>query len=335
MTVQITIIGLGQIGASIGLALSDHRRRVKRIGNDIDPAVASKAKKIGAVDKIVYSLPDAVSDADLIVLALPLDEIRETLSFIADHVKEGAVVLDTAPAKKTVGEWAAEILPRDRHYVGLTPVLSFPFLTEPEAGIEAADADLFLGGLIAITSPRGTFSGALKLATDLAVMLRAKPLFADLAEIDSLMAATHLLPQYVAAALAEATIDRPGWLEGRKLAGRPFAQATGPILEADTAGALTTAAVMNHENVVRLLDNVIAALQGIRQEAAEQDGESLKERLEKAQLARAKWWSVRRTAEWQTEGIPQPEFASAGDRMSRIMTGSLLKFDRKEGDKED
>ena len=54
---KIAIIGLGQIGASIGLGLRSKLKGVEIIGHDIEPTTAGKARKIGAVDKISYSLP--------------------------------------------------------------------------------------------------------------------------------------------------------------------------------------------------------------------------------------------------------------------------------------
>ena len=74
-------------------------------------------------------------------------------------------------------------------------------------------------GLIGIVSPPQTDSGAIKLAADLTRLVGADPLFADPVEVDGLMSATHLLPQLLAAALLNATIDQPGWREAQKLAG--------------------------------------------------------------------------------------------------------------------
>lgn len=57
MTVQITIVGLGQIGASVGLALKEHTELVTRIGHDRRFDIAKQAEKLGAVDKIIPNLP--------------------------------------------------------------------------------------------------------------------------------------------------------------------------------------------------------------------------------------------------------------------------------------
>ncbi len=62
--VTITILGLGQIGTSIGLALGDSKDQVIRIGNDKEPDAWHIAQKLGAVDKVLVNLPDAVENAD-------------------------------------------------------------------------------------------------------------------------------------------------------------------------------------------------------------------------------------------------------------------------------
>jgi prephenate dehydrogenase len=73
VTVQITIIGTGQIGASIGLALGEHKDLFLRVGHDKDVRVANRAKEMGALDRVDINLPRSVEGAAIIILALPLD----------------------------------------------------------------------------------------------------------------------------------------------------------------------------------------------------------------------------------------------------------------------
>ena len=226
MTIQITIIGLGQIGASIGMALADRKESIERVGHDLDPGVAKQAQKRGVVDRSEFNLPRSVENADVVLLTVPVDQMRETLEIIAPDLKEGCVVLDTAPVKDAVIVSAGELIPAGRFYVGLVPVINPKYLLETTAGLDAAHADLFQGGLMAIITPRGATSEAVKLATDLAKLVGATPLFFDMVELDSLMAATHLLPLLLSAAMLNSTVDQPGWIEARKVAGRAFAEVT-------------------------------------------------------------------------------------------------------------
>ena len=304
MTVDITIIGLGQIGASIGLALEEQKELVQRTGHDRDVRVARQAEKIGAIDRVENNLPKAARGADLVILSLPIDQIRETLPIIAPNLKQNAVVMDTAPIKEVVSSWAAEFLPNERHYVGLTPVLNPSYLHQIDSGIEAARANLFHGGLITIVTPPQTSSEAIKLAADLTRLLGASPMFVDPVEMDGLMAATHLLPQLMAAALLNATIDQPGWREGRKVAGRGYAEASGPIVHLDDTAPLRDLSLLNRVNILRVLDGAIAALYAIRNDIDAEDEVSLEKRLERAHSGREKWWSERQAGDWSGDGVP-------------------------------
>lgn len=320
MTIQITIIGLGQIGASAGLALAGQGELLRRVGHDKLIDNSRQAEKLGAVDKVELNLHSAVRGADLVLLCLPMDHIRETLAMIALDLKDGAVVMDTGPVKETVSAWAAELLPAGRYYVGLTPVLNPAYLHEAASGIEAVHADLFKGGLMAIVAPPRTSSEAIKLAADLTRLLGADPLFADPVEVDSLMAATHLLPQLAAAALLNATTDQPGWREGRKLAGRAYAEATAPVVQLSEPQTLRAAVLLNREHILRWLDGLIAALQALRSDIAADNQAGLEERLARARRGREQWWHERLTGNFSNgDAAPAVERTSASQLFGRML----------------
>ena len=301
MTIQLTIIGLGQIGTSIGLALAKHKDLVTRVGHDKKIAFAQQAEKMDAIDRVDSNLPNSVRNANLVLLCLPIDQVPETMRLIAQDLLEGAVVMDTSPLKVVVADWAKELLPAGRHYVGLTPVINPAYLNDASTGQQAAHPDLFEKGLIAITSPPRTDSDAIKLAADLTRLLGSTPLFADLAEIDGLMTSTMILPQILAAALLNATVDQPGWREGRKVAGRAYTDASGPVLNLDGSQSLKTSIISNRENVLRVLDSALAELQFFRSIIFEQDDSVLEEYLERAYRSARKWWQERLAGDWENE----------------------------------
>ncbi len=320
MTIQIAIIGLGQIGASLGLALKSKDELIRRIGYDRDINVARQAERIGALDRVVNNLPTAVRDSDLVVISVPMDQIRETLAVIAMNLKNNGVVMDTGPVKEVVTAWASELLPSNRHYIGLTPVLNAAYLHGTDSGVSAARADLFQGGVMAIVAPHRASSEAVKMAADLTRILGATPLFVDPIEIDSLMATTHILPQIMAAGLLNATIDQPGWREGRKIAGRAYAEATGPIVHLDDAHTLRVSVLQNRENMLRVLDGTIAALQAIRADIDTEDAESLEKRLDRARTGRERWWRQRKAAEWTGPNtMPATELPKSSDVFGRLL----------------
>lgn len=320
MTIQITIIGLGQIGGSIGLALAEKEDLLQRVGHDREHVNAQQARKMNAVDSVSLNLLNAVENADLVVLSIPTDQIYETMQLIAQDLKENAVLLDTGPIKETVANWAEELLPDNRHYVGLTPVINPKYLHRLDSGLEAARADLFHDGLMAIAASSSTNSDAIKLAADLTRLLGASAIFADPVEIDGLMAATHMLPQVLAAALLNATVDQPGWREGRKLAGRAYAEATAPIVSLDDTKTLRTSMMLNHQNVIRVMDSTIAALQVLRQDLDAQDNDALDKRLKRAKKGRNKWWQERQAGDWTgIEESQEIEYPKVGSFFSRML----------------
>jgi prephenate dehydrogenase len=289
MSVQITIVGLGQIGASAGLALAEHKSLLYRLGHDKDPEVAKKAQKLGAVEDVKFNLPSSVRDAKIVLLCLPVSELRATLESIALDLPEGAVVMDTAPVKEAVAKWAQEILPAGRYYVGLLPAINPVYLHRNETGVDSARADFFENGLISLNALPGTPEEAVKLASDLILLLGATPLYGDMFETDGLMTSTHLVPQLLAVALLNAVVDQPGWNDARKLAGRPFAALTSAAAYQDGLDGLTEATLLNRKNVARVLDVLISTLGNLRQDIADGNREGVFDRIEQALEGRERW----------------------------------------------
>src|SRR6266545_3586373 len=324
MSVQITIVGLGQIGSSIGLALKAHDVSVHRVGHDKDPQAAKESQKLGAVDDVKYNLPAAIREAKIVILALPLAEIRETLKIIAPDLQEGTLILDTAPAKATVAAWAKKFRPQGRFYIGLTPAINPEYLHGTEFGVKAARADLFENGLMAVNAPLGTPGNVFSLAMELVNLLGAKPLLMDTAEADGIFSAMHILPQLAAAALLDSTVDKPGWQEARKLAGRPYATVTAGVAYHDDIASLGETALENRENIVRLLNSYISALIRLRDEIDSSDRSAVTARLEEALQGRIRWFDERIAAEW-LKGEAQPiDAPSFGDRVNQMLFGSMV-----------
>lgn len=315
MTVQITIIGMGQIGTSIGLALAEHTNMVYRVGHDKEIAAANLAQKSGALDRVDINIPHAVEDAGLVILAVPLDELRDTLKAVAQDVRPDVVVIDTSPVKESVLTWAKELLPAHAHYIGVVPVINPEYLQTHDSGAEAAHADLFHKGLLAIVPARGVPAEAIKLVTDLGHILGAEHLFIDPTELDSVMTTTHLLPQLMAAALLNMTVERPGWREARMLTGRPYAAAVDPAVSFDPSAALAEAALGSREHVLRGIDALIENLSDLREDVRNQDAVALTRRLEHARQGHERWLSERKAANW-----------GAAERASKMETPTVQDF---------
>jgi prephenate dehydrogenase len=320
---KIAIIGLGQIGASIGLCIKRKTPSPKVFGSDKDASTARSAKALGAVNAI-GSLKSAVQDAEVVFLCLPLSQMRETLRQISPSLKDNAVVLDTAPLKRPTLGWVREFLPARRHYLGLVPAVSTPFLATPEMGIRGAHADLFNRTVMLITAPPGTPAEVEELGLNVARLLGAKPLLADITEADGLMTTAHVLPQLTAAALVEACVARPGWAEARKLAGRPFAGVTGGIGYYDDPASVEVAALANPPNVIHALDVLIAALKGLRDDIESGDQKDVGERLSQSYRARADWLDERGAAAWLSEGGQPIDVPELGERAMQMLFGGAM-----------
>lgn len=311
MPVQITIIGLGQIGASMGLALAAHKESILRVGHDKKTDIEREALQKGAVDKVEHNLPNSVHDARLVVLALPVSQVRETLEFIAPDLKDGTIILDTTPVKAGAAKWARELLP-NCYYVGLAPAINPEFLHDLKFGLESARADLFTNGACLVGAAYGTPEEAATLAVDFVRLIGAQPILTDIYESDGLMTTTHVLPQLVSAALLNATVDQPGWQEARKVASRPYATLTSGLSFHDEIDSLRISAMQNRVGIVHALDLMIATLRGFRDDLDKEDEDGIAERLEAALQGRQRWLGERLAADWnpltKTEAANMPSF---------------------------
>lgn len=321
MTVQVTIIGLGQIGASMGLALSKHKDQVTLTGHDIEFGTARKAVQMGAIQKAEINLPASVRNADLVVLALPFKDVQDTLALILQDLRENVVVMDTAPIKSGIAAWAANNLPASRHYVGLVPSINPAYLSQPGSGQDAARADLFEKGLVGIVAPPGTPGEAIKLASDLARLLGSTPIFMDLAETDGLMSSVHILPQLMSAALAHATMGQPGWVEMRKLAGSAYAASTLSASRADFVDGLPTAALANRENTLRVLDRYMQELAALRDLLSQPKPGALEDYMTQAHNRHGQWLLERGRGDWPGAELATVKTPSFGSMMKRMFVG--------------
>ena len=323
MTAKIGIVGLGQIGASIGLALKSKPGMPDVIGHDRDARTARTAEAMGAVDSTT-GLTGAVREASVVFLCLPLAEIAETLKRIGPSLPDGAVLFDTAPAKSPVMAWVREYVPPGRNYLGLVPAISSSLLAAPERGVEGARADLFRRTVMMVVAPPGTPADAEQLAFNIAALLGAKPMLADALESDGIMTTAHLLPQLAASALVEASVSVPGWTEARKLAGLPYAGVSGGIAYYDEPASLEVAALANHQAVVHGLDVLIASLKGMRDDIEQDNQPNVSERLNHSYQARERWLDERGSAAWVSEGGDRAQLPGMGDQLMQMFFGSRL-----------
>ena len=196
---RITIIGTGCIGASIGLALRQSRDadHLEIVGHDREHGHARMGQKMGAFDRAVLNLDLALDGARLVILSVPLAELRQTLADVGRLLEPdaGIVITDTAPLAVPVLEWALDLLPPGNHFVAADPFLA-PGMGgwEPLRGIVDAKADLFKDAVYAIAAQGEEHPSAVRAVSNLAMVLGASPYYMDPAEHDAVRVLTDAVP---------------------------------------------------------------------------------------------------------------------------------------------
>jgi len=153
---NISIIGLGLIGGSFGLAIKKLIPCNIR-GIDTNPEHTTLALQLGLVDEIV-SLDEGISDADLIYIAIPVSATKELMLKILDEIDEHTIVIDAGSTKSDLCA-SVSMHPRRKNYVAAHPIAG----TENN-GPTAAFAELFENKMMLICEPEETDSEILKKA---------------------------------------------------------------------------------------------------------------------------------------------------------------------------
>jgi len=334
---KITIVGMGYIGGSMGLALKATvtADQVEIIGHDKELLIARAARKKGAVDKVHWNLITACEDADILVLAIPLGAIRDTLKAVAPYLKEGCVVTDTATVKGPVLDWAQEILPDTVHFVGGNPIINLTAGEGPSSGLDAARADLFQGVLYCLTPAPDAASDAVELIACLVQQLGAVPYFLDPAEHDGLIAAVEHLPAVLTAVLLDVTSRAPVWREIRRLAGVAYRGSTRLTME--DAVANREVCLVNRDNLVRWIEACQDELEAWKTALLAQDTEALDSWFQEGIDARAGWLRAARSGSWDTITHPEPvEMPSLSSFLGQMLgLGGLRERLRKTSQREE
>lgn len=293
---QVTIVGLGLIGASIGLGLrrwatnEGKRQPVLSItGFDTDLEHQNYAKKINAVDRTEWDLPKAARDADLVVIAVPPLAVRGVLEALADLLKPGAVVTDVTSTKADVLSWADEILPEHTHFIGGHPMAG------KSQSIEGADADLFQKASWCVVPSVKADENAVQTVLGMVSALGAEPTFVDAHEHDGFVGAVSHLPFMLSIALMHSVSKDPAWRDMKLLSSTGFQDVS--RLSGGSPEMHRDICVTNRAAVVRWMDAAIDDLQHMRSLIAAGTGETDETLLaifEEARDARASWATAER-----------------------------------------
>jgi len=277
---RISIIGLGLIGGSLGLALKEGAGTgTELVGFDADPSVMAAAERLGAVDRTAAAPDEAVEGAMLVIVAVPPVSVEGVFHAIAPHLAEGAVVTDTASTKGHVLRWAEHHLPASVAFVG-----GHPMAGKSDQGILNAEAELFRGRPYALVPAASASEDAVATVASLVDRVGGDQLFLDAAEHDRLVGAVSHLPLAASAALFTLLRRSGGWDDFARIAGPAYRDLT-RLASGDpqmSVGICTT----NSDNLRYWIDRYIEELQRFR-DLLEGSPETLLEEFETAQRDRA------------------------------------------------
>lgn len=214
---QVTIVGVGLIGGSIGLALKGKGLADRVVGAVRKEDRIAKVLACGVVDTATTHLAQAVAEADVVVVCTPVATIAETVREVAKHCPSAALVIDAGSTKANIANDLAEM--QSPAFVGCHPLAG-----HHATGPEAATATLFEAKTAVVTPLETTSSEAVDRAEAFWRALGASVLRMTPEEHDKAVAATSHLPHAIASVLAESTPEAllpmvsTGWLDTTRVA---------------------------------------------------------------------------------------------------------------------
>lgn len=198
---KLTVVGLGLIGGSMAIDLRKAGFTSEIVGVDVDPENAKEALRLGIIDRI-ETLEPAVSNADMVVIAIPVDKVLETLTKVLDMVSNQTTVIDVGSTKKIITE-AVEKHPRRRNYIPAHPMSG----TE-NSGPSSAMEGLFKGKINIICDQEKCGPQHLAFAEKVFQVLGMDIAYMTADEQDHSTAFISHLPHAAAFALANAVLDK-------------------------------------------------------------------------------------------------------------------------------
>jgi prephenate dehydrogenase len=252
---KVAIVGLGLIGGSIALAVRQHWPSALVIGVDRKD-VLEKAMVLHAID-VAADDPVVMAEADLVILAAPVDQNIKMLAELEQHVTTTAVVTDVGSTKRTTVE-AAQHLPARLAFVG-----GHPLGGAPRGGIEHARPDLFKTRPWIFTPVGEGTASTLERLCGFATALGAEPHMMAPDEHDRLLALVSHLPQLTASALMHVVGTGAGE-RGLALTGRGLFDST--RLASSPPDIWREICQSNADTIGDALDALIDQLQVLRQD---------------------------------------------------------------------
>lgn len=260
---KIAILGVGLIGGSIGLAVKKKGLAREIIGVCRHKSSLKVAKQIGAIDKGTLNYEDAVSGADLVILAMPVSQIVKIAKLIIPHLKKGCLVTDVGSTKTEI----VQTIERSSAHGRFDFVGAHPLAGSEKRGVTQARADIFKGAICILTKTKRTKPVALKEISSFWKSLGCSVKVMSPQEHDRIVAFISHLPHLAASQLVKTA---KGALD---FASTGFCDTT-RIVASDTE-IWTDIFLTNKKFLTEAVDNYIKNLQRIKKLIRKQDRKKL------------------------------------------------------------
>ncbi len=280
---QVTIIGVGLLGGSLGLVLKERKLAKTVVGIGRRQSNLELAVELGAIDRFCSEPQEAVQDSDFIVLATPVDTYVSHVQRWGQHVSAGTIVSDVGSVKGQLVVDLEEALPGNGHFVGAHPIAG-----KEKSGVAYASAQLFEGARCIVTPTSRTNVEALGKVRRVWEQAGSDVLSMDPMVHDWVLGAVSHLPHVAAFSLMHALDDLQGDtpkdlrlldFSGGGLRDTTRIAASSPEMWRDICLA-------NRENLLKMVDQYITQLQAFKQLMKDQDGDGIADNIEQAKTLR-------------------------------------------------
>jgi prephenate dehydrogenase len=280
---KVTIVGVGLLGGSLGLAVRKRRLAKRVVGYVRRAASVAECKKAGAVDACTLDLREAVSGADLIVLCTPLAQMRPLLKEMLPAVKRGAIITDVGSVKAgVVKELEPLVAKAGAHFIG-----SHPMAGAEKTGVAAARVDLFNNAVSVVTPTKRSNKTALRKTEQLWKAVGARVIRIAPELHDELVSRSSHLPHVAAATLANLVLD-PGHPKFQPLlCANGFRDTT--RIASGSPEMWRDIAVANRKNLNKALDALIRDLKKFQSALNKSDAQATQKIFEQAKQRRDAW----------------------------------------------
>jgi prephenate dehydrogenase len=290
---KITLVGVGLLGGSLGLALRKRRLAGSIVGFVRRAASMAECEALGAVHVATRDLFVAVEGAELIVLCTPIAQMRSLVERMLPALRPGAIVTDVGSVKGSVVRDLESLVARaGAHFVG-----SHPLAGAEKMGVAAARDDLFAGAVCVVTPTRKSNRAAVRRVEQLWKSVGTFPLRLTPEAHDDLVSRSSHLPHVVAAQLARLILSPGHSKEQGMVCANGFRDTT--RIASSSPEMWRDIALANRRNLSRALGTFTAGLQEFRRVLKNWDAQAISEFFEQARERRERW--SKRT------GCPSPE----------------------------